>query len=407
MRPPTAGQIDRDGLVEMAQALVRIRSVNRPEDGLSEAPAAALVADWMRQRGWQPIVEEVAPGRPNVICTLDGGERGPTLLFEGHTDVVTEGDPAEWERDPFGGEIVDGVLHGRGSADMKGGLAAMLFAAAALDRERPFPGRVVLAVLADEEGMMLGAKQFVARGHARGVDAAVICEPEGGELCLTQKGAIRARLTATGRMAHGAMPDQGVNPLPSLAACIVAAHHLERELQETHGRDEHLGLPYVTPTVVHAGHPDQINVIPAAGSLALDIRTIPGIDHAELIDRLRLLAAVAGRETGTHVELEVVDDRPPTATPPYTTIATALAEAHAAVVGEPAPIGGVPGTTDGTILWRDAGIPVVTYGPGGKWIAHQANEFCAVDEIVSAAEVYLETARRFLAAAPESGLTDA
>lgn len=393
------GSIDRDALIAFTQALVRIQSVNRPEDGLSELAAAEYVAEWMRARGWQPIVEEVAPGRPNVICTLNGGEPGPTLLFEGHTDVVTEGDRSEWQRDPFGGEIVDGMLWGRGSADMKGGLAAMLFAAAALDDERPFAGRLVLAVLADEEGMMLGAKGFVAAGHARGVDAAIICEPEGGELCLTQKGAMRVRLTATGRMAHGAMPDQGINPLPALAAYIAAAADLEAELQAPHGRDEHLGLPYVTPTVVRGGHPDQINVIPATGTLALDIRTTPLIDHEELIDRLRQLAGEIGKRTGTRLDLELIDDRPPTRTPSDAPVARALAAAHRAVVGHDALIGGVPGTTDGTILWRDAGIPVVTYGPGGKWIAHQANEHVAVDEIVTCAEVYLEAARRFLGGA--------
>lgn len=393
------GSIDRDALIAFTQALVRIQSVNRPEDGLSELAAAEYVAEWMRARGWQPIVEEVAPGRPNVICTLNGGEPGPTLLFEGHTDVVTEGDRSEWQRDPFGGEIVDGMLWGRGSADMKGGLAAMLFAAAALDDERPFAGRLVLAVLADEEGMMLGAKGFVAAGHARGVDAAIICEPEGGELCLTQKGAMRVRLTATGRMAHGAMPDQGINPLPALAAYIAAAADLEAELQARHGRDEHLGLPYVTPTVVRGGHPDQINVIPATGTLALDIRTTPLIDHEELIDRLRQLAVEIGKRTGTRLDLELIDDRPPTRTPSDAPVARALAAAHRAVVGHDALIGGVPGTTDGTILWRDAGIPVVTYGPGGKWIAHQANEHVAVEEIVTCAEVYLEAARRFLGGA--------
>lgn len=393
------GSIDRDALIAFTQALVRIQSVNRPEDGLSELAAAEYVAEWMRARGWQPIVEEVAPGRPNVICTLNGGEPGPTLLFEGHTDVVTEGDRSEWQRDPFGGEIVDGMLWGRGSADMKGGLAAMLFAAAALDDERPFAGRVVLAVLADEEGMMLGAKGFVVAGHARGVDAAIICEPEGGELCLTQKGAMRVRLTATGRMAHGAMPDQGINPLPALAAYIAAAADLEAELQARHGRDEHLGLPYVTPTVVRGGHPDQINVIPATGTLALDIRTTPLIDHEELIDRLRQLAGEIGKRTGTRLDLELIDDRPPTRTPSDAPVARALAAAHRAVVGHDALIGGVPGTTDGTILWRDAGIPVVTYGPGGKWIAHQANEHVAVEEIVTCAEVYLEAARRFLGGA--------
>jgi succinyl-diaminopimelate desuccinylase len=387
--------VDLTDAVALAQALVRIPSVNRPEDGLCEAPAAELIASWMRERGWSPVVEEVAAGRPNVICVLEGDAPGPTLLFEGHTDVVTEGDPAEWDRDPFGGEIVDGVLWGRGSADMKGGLSAMLYAAAFLDDTRPFPGRVVLAVLADEEGMMLGAKGFVAAGHAEGVDAAIICEPEGGEVCLSQKGAIRVRVAAEGRMAHGAMPERGANPVPALAAVAAAVLDVQRELQERCGADEHLGLPYLTPTVLRAGHPAQINVIPAAGSLALDIRTTPAVSHAELLDRLRAVVAELSAD-GVQLMLDVVDDRPPTSTPASSPIARAMMAAHRAVTGEEPRIGGVPGTTDGTILWRDAGIPVVVYGPGGKWIAHQANEHVDVGEIVTAARVYVDAARRFL-----------
>ncbi|HEX2222291.1 MAG TPA: M20 family metallopeptidase [Candidatus Limnocylindria bacterium] len=387
---------DPDEVVRLTQALVRIPSVNRPELGQSERPAAELVAAWMRERGWSPRIEAVAEGRPNVVCALEGDRPGPTLLFEGHTDVVTEGDRAEWQRDPFGAEIVDGVLWGRGSADMKGGLAAMLCAAAALDAERPWPGRIVLAVLADEEGMMLGAKRFVAAGHARGVDAAIVCEPEAGQLCLTQKGAIRARVTAVGRMAHGAMPDRGVNPLPALAGFVAAAAELERRLTTEVGEHPHLGRPYVTPTVLRAGDPAQINVIPGSGTLALDIRTVPGIDHEELIDRLWQAAAQVGRDTRTRLELTVIDDRPPTEIGADEPIARAVALAHRDVVGREPEIGGVPGTTDGTILWRDAGIPVVVYGPGGKWIAHQANEHVAVDELRRCVEIYRRAARRFL-----------
>jgi succinyl-diaminopimelate desuccinylase len=102
--------IDRDALVAFAQELVRVESVNDPERGRSEAPAAALVERQMRAFGWEPAVEEVEPGRPNVVAVLDGGEPGPTLLFEGHTDVVTEGARELWSFDPFGGEIRDGRL---------------------------------------------------------------------------------------------------------------------------------------------------------------------------------------------------------------------------------------------------------------------------------------------------------
>ncbi len=283
---------------------------------------------------------------------------------------------------------------------MKGGLAAMLYAARALHLAGPFPGRLVLAALADEEGMMLGAKTFVAWGHAGRMDGAVICEPEAGELCIAQKGAIRLCLTASGRMAHGAMPEHGRNPIPVLAAYAAALAPLQAELHERTPLHPMLGRPYLTPTMLRAGRGEQLNVIPGRGWLGLDVRTVPGVDHAALIERLRAVGAEIGAAEGVDLGLEVIDDRPPTEVAADAPVARALADAHRAVTGEEPVLGGVPGTTDGTILWRDAGVPVVVYGPGGKWIAHQANEYVELDEIVRCAEVYLETARRFLSEAP-------
>ena len=387
--PPPVPQVDAGALVAFAQALVRVPSVHRPEAGQTEAAAAALVAERMRGFGWTPVVEEATPGRPNVVAVVEGGLPGPTLLFEGHTDVVTEGDPADWSRDPFGGEIAGGRLYGRGAADMKGGVAAMLYAAAALAAAGPFPGRLLVAALADEEGLMLGVKDFVRRGHAAGVAAAIVCEPEGGEVCVAQKGAIRALVDVRGRMAHGAMPQHGVNPIPPLADVVRRCRELEAALQAEAGAHPLLGVPYVTPTLLEAGSPDQLNVIPGRARLGLDIRTTPAVDHPALLARLEGLCGEAG-------SLTVVDDRPATETPAWHPVVRALVEAHEAVRGAPPPLGGVPGATDGTILWRDAGVPIVTCGPGGKWIAHQVDEFVEVDDLVAYAEVYVEAARRFL-----------
>lgn len=388
--------VDHEGVVTLTQQLVRVPSVNRPDEGLSEAPAAALVAERMRELGWEPLVEEAAPGRPNVIATVEGGLPGPTLLFEGHTDVVSEGDPESWAHPPFSGEIVDGRLLGRGAADMKGGVAAMIHAVAALQARGPFPGRVRVAALADEEGLMLGVKDFVARGHADDVDAAIVCEPEAGEVCTTSKGSVRVRVDARGVMAHGAMPDHGCNPVPALARYAMAMVDLEEELQDEVGRHPTLGWPFVTPTVALAGDLDQINVICAHAQLAVDIRITPTVDTERLLARMREHAEAIGKECEVALELSVVDDRPSTETPESAPITRAMVEAHEAVTGERAVIGGVPGATDGTILWRDANLPVVVYGPGGKWIAHQVDEYVDVEELCRAADVYVEAAHRFL-----------
>lgn len=392
--------LDRQALITFTQRLVRVPSVNQPELGRSEAAAVAVVVEQAAEFGWTVDVEEVAPGRPNAIIRVDGGLPGPTLLFEGHTDVVTEGDHADWTVDPFGGEIIEGKLYGRGSADMKGGVAAMMFATRALQLAGPFPGTIILAILCDEEEMMIGVHDFVAKGHADGVSGAIVCEPEAGEVCNVHKGAIRLRVDVAGTMSHGAMPHQGRNPIAAMSRFIERARQIEERLQAEHGDHPQLGLVYLTPTHIAAGSLPQLNVIPAPGLCTFDIRTIPGVDHAALLDELETVASSLGDELDVQFTLEALVDRAPTDTPVTDPIVIAVADAHRAVTGEEPVYGGVPGTTDGTILWRDANLPVVVYGPGGKWIAHQKDEFVTIDELVSAAEVYVEAAARFLHAAP-------
>ena len=392
-------RVDEDAVVAFTQELVRIRSVNDPGAGTAELPAAMLVEERMRAFGWDPQVTEVAPGRPNVVAVIDGGGGpGPTLMFEGHTDVVTEGDLGAWSFDPYAGDIVEGRLRGRGSADMKAGVAAMLYAAKALVDAGPFPGRLVLGALVDEEGLMLGAKAFARSPLAAEIDGAICCEPEEGEICAVSKGAVRLLITFEGAMAHGAMPQHARNPLPVAAGFISRIAALQDDLLTEHGAHEHLGQTFVTPTVVLGGDTDQINVIPARAVVCLDIRTIPGVDHVELNGRITELAGACGEAARVSATVEVVDDRPAVDTPVSHPMIVALAGAHEAVTGSPAVYGGVPGATDGTILTRDGGIPTVVYGPGGKWIAHQADEYVETSAIVEATRVYAETARRFLGA---------
>jgi len=394
-------EVDADAVVAFTRDLVRVPSVNDPAGGRCEAPAAGLVAQRMREFGWSPWVEEVAPGRPNVIAVVEGGGGpGPTLVFEGHTDVVTEGDPAGWTVDPFGAEVRDGRLWGRGSADMKSGVAAMLYGVRALQLAGPFPGRVKVCALVDEEGMMLGAKHFVAAGHADGVDGAIVCEPEEGEICAVAKGAIRLTIRLHGRMAHGAMPQHARNPLLAASRFVLALADVEAGLQDRHGAHELLGEVYLTPTVVGGGTPEQCNVIPGTATVCVDVRTVPGVDHASVVEQVQAAAEDAAAPESVRVSVEVVDDRPPVDTPVGSPVVRALAAAHTAVTGEEPRYGGVPGATDGTILTRDGGLETVVYGPGGKWIAHRSDEYVEVDDIVRCARVYAEAARLFLHGLP-------
>lgn len=395
--PTTEIAIDAEAAVAFTQDLIRLRTVNATGATDVERPAADLVAALFTEFGWQHEVVEVAPGRPNVIAVVDGhGGEGPTLMFEGHTDVVTEGDPAAWSVDPYGAEIRDGKLWGRGAADMKSGVAAMIYGVRALQQAGPFPGRIVLGVLCDEEGMMLGAKAFAASPLAAEIDGVIVCEPEGYEVCTSARGGIRLRLELTGVMAHGAMPQEGKNPIVAGARIVEALARAQTWAEVRFGTHPHAGSVTVTPTVLHGGDPDQLNVIPAHGLVGVDVRTIPGTDHAELIARIRHEAEEAAATAGVTVGLTVVDDRPAIEIPEDHPVVAGLVAAHELVHGSRPPFGAVPGTTDGTVLTRDAGLPTVVYGPGGKWIAHQKDEYVEVREIGEYTRVYAEAARHFL-----------
>ena len=400
-------RIDADEVVELTRALVRIPSVYRPGDpDATEARVAAFVLAWFRREGFQVEVQEVAPGRCNVIGWI--GEKAPgqkSLLLEGHTDVVTEGDPSGWSWPPFGGELVNGRIYGRGAADMKSGLAAAMVAAAAFRRAGVMPrGKLVVGALVDEEDGMLGVRHFVTTAIGRELDAAIICEPEDNELCLEQRGVVWARFRARGRMAHGAMPEAGLNPIASLGTILREIPALERRLRKRCERSRYLRPPTVTPTIIQGppagvGAP-QSNVIPAVAEMTLDVRLTAGIDAdgvRALLEQLCLKAAEA--YPGVTVEWEPVHPfRLATRVERAEPLVQAMVRGVKAATGRAPKYGGVPGSTDGTILRMELGVPIVTCGPGNRLIPHQANEYVETAEIVAAARIYVASALSYLEA---------
>jgi succinyl-diaminopimelate desuccinylase len=392
--------IDREELARLAQELVRIPSVYRPEEAEgNEARVARFLTEYLEREGLDVSVEAVAPGRPNVWAAWDGVRPGKTLLFEAHTDVVTEGRAEDWEHPPFAAEKVGDRIYGRGACDTKGNLAAAVVAVKAIkDSGVPFPGRLVLCHPVDEEGMMAGIKAFIEGGHAERVDGAVICEPEENQLCIKQKGALRVEVIVRGRMAHGAMPLSGVNPVTRAAKFVVAVEELEAEEVERHGEDPFLGYPSLTPTILlgpDRGEP-QLNVIPASAYVALDIRTVPSQSHEELVRRLEeRLSKLESEDPDFDATLEVIEERSPTETSMEDPLVGAMSAAYRDLTGEEPRYNGVPGATDGTYLSTWAGVPIVTTGAGDREIPHHRDEWVSVDELLSTCRLYAATAMYF------------
>ncbi|HYR39638.1 MAG TPA: M20 family metallopeptidase [Methylomirabilota bacterium] len=399
------GQISADEVVELTRALVRIPSVYRPgETGANEAEVASFVEGWFRREGLPVEVQEVAPGRPNVLSWI--GEKGPgrrCLLLEGHTDVVTEGDAAEWTWPPFGGELRDGRIYGRGAADMKSGLAAAMVTLAAFKRAGVTPGgKLVVGALVDEEDGMIGVRHLVETPAGRELDAAIICEPEENELCLEQRGVVWARIRARGHMAHGAMPEAGANPITALGALLREVPALEKQLRKLCQKSRHLKPPTVTPTIVQGpprgvGAP-QSNVIPALAEMTLDVRLTPGIDAEGMRGELEALCRKAEAAVpGVKLEWEPVNAfRLATSVDKAEPIAQAMMHGVRKATGRAPRYGGVPGSTDGTILRMELGIPIVTCGPGNRLIPHQVDEYVEVQELVEAARIYAASALKYL-----------
>lgn len=394
--------VEEKEVVALTQQLIRIPSVYRPGvAGGNEERVARYVEALLRDLGLRVYYEEVEPGRPNVIAYYDSGKPGKTLLFEAHTDVVTEGDVANWSYDPFGATIANGRIYGRGACDTKGNLAAAICAVKTIQRSQiPFSGRILLCIPCDEEGMMIGIKHFIRRGWASGVDGAIICEPEENQLCITQKGAMRVIVRTYGKMAHGAMPLTGINPNTRMARLLLRLEQLEQAEKARLGEHPMLGWSSITPTVVQApvkGEP-QLNVMPDQCLAMLDIRTVPGQEHSELRKKMEaILAELAQEDRHFRATLEVIEDRPWTQTAEDNPVVQAVAESYQAITGRPPVYNGVPGATDGTYL-HQAGIPIITTGAGDRHIPHHADEYVAVDQLVETTHLYARSALAFLGA---------
>lgn len=392
--------VDEQEVVRLTQELVRIPSVYRPDQpGGNEERVALFVADHLRNMGLEVYYEEVVPGRPNVIAIYDFGRPGKTLLFEAHTDVVTEGDREVWSYDPFGAAIANGRIYGRGSCDTKGNLAAAICAVKAIQRSKqPFAGKILLCIPCDEEGMMIGIKDFIRRGWADQVDAAIICEPEENQLCITQKGAMRAILRTFGKMAHGAMPLTGINPNTRMARAILELEELERKEMARLGEHPMLGWPSITPTILQApvkGDP-QINVVPDQCMTTLDIRTVPGQHHDVLQAEMQAILQRLGREDEKfRATLEVIEERPWTLTAMEEEVVKAVASSYREVTGKEPVYNGVPGATDGTFLHK-AGIPILTTGAGDRHIPHHADEYVDIAQLVESTQLFALSALTFL-----------
>jgi acetylornithine deacetylase len=358
-------------LAELTTALVRAESVNPSLDpaGSGEAAAAHIAADWAMAHGLHVELEDVAAGRPNLL--VHGGRgSGPTVMLLGHLDTV--GGAAM--NDPFAAEVRGGCVHGRGSYDMKGAVAAALVAARELDRDG-FDGSIVVACAADEEHASLGAERLVAHGPR--ADFVLVCEPTDERLCVAHRGFAGFEIEVRGRAAHGSRPDLGIDAIAATGVVLTRLEQLAADLL-ARGPTPLLATPSIHASVISGGQ--EFSSYPDRCLLQGERRTLPGETDDEIAAEVAALAA------GVDATTRLVFSRPPLATDPAHALPQAVARAAGTESFE-----GVPFWTDGA-LFAAAGIPTVIYGPRGDG-AHAGEEWVEVESLVRCAGVYAEAAR--------------
>jgi len=378
--------------VALARALVRIPSVNPglEEGGQGEAEVTHAVATWLEGWGFAVRRLEVAPGRYNVVARHPAdpadGRGGPTLLFNGHLDTVGV---AGMTVPPFEGLVEDGRLIGRGACDMKGGVAALLSASAALARSG-HPGTVLVALTADEEHASLGMQALVGAGIE--ADAAVVCEPTSLAVMPAHKGFVWLRAVFRGLAAHGSRPDVGIDAVRHAALYIAALDGLAARLA---GVTPHplLGLPSFHVGTIQGGSAP--SVYPEQCEVVLERRTLPGED-LDLVEREfgEVLGELGRTEPALDALLELGLSRPGSEVARDAPLVRGLLDA-AAAEGVERRVEGMSAWVDGAYL-NEAGIPAVCFGPGSIAQAHSADEWAPTDEIERCARTLERFTRTFL-----------
>jgi succinyl-diaminopimelate desuccinylase len=398
----------REELVGLTRALVRVPTVNPPGENYREA--CALVAERLAGQGFATefVRGEGTPGdsdrypRWNLVARREGARPGPCVHFNGHVDVVEVGQG--WTTDPFGGALIDGRVYGRGSCDMKGGLAAAMVAVEAFLALAPdFAGAIEISATADEETGGYGGVAHLARlGYFDRVDHVIIPEPLNKDrVCLGHRGVWWAELETFGRIAHGSMPFLGdcavrhmgaviaemeASLFPALAAKRTAMPVVPEAARASSLNINSLHGGQAEPPADFTGWPSP--VVPDRCRMVIDRRFLAEEDIAEVKAEFRATVERARGRLDFGYRIRDMHEVLPVMTEPDAPVAAALARAVRAVLGREADFVVSPGTYDQKHIDRIGRLRnCVAYGPGILDLAHQPDEYVGVEDMLDAATV--------------------
>jgi acetylornithine deacetylase len=371
-----------DPAIRFLRNLVAINSVNPTlvPGAPGEAAVADAIASEMRRLGLDVSVEEVVPGRPNVIGVLEGRAKGRSLMFCGHTDTVG----VAGMTDPFIPVERNGRLYGRGSQDMKGGVAAMIAAAGQLAERGLAAGRVIVAAIVDEEHSSVGADALVRKWTA---DAAVVTEPTDLEIAIGHKGFAWVEVEVAGKAAHGSRPKDGEDAILRMGRVLGQLELLDRQLQL---RPAHalVGTGSLHASFVNGGH--ELSSYPDRATLQMERRTLPGEPESTALDEVQaILDGLSGTDPTFRAAARHLFSRPAYEVPADHVLPRALSEAVSSG-GRIPRITGASFWTDAAVLGH-AGIPSILFGPGGAGL-HSIEEYVNVEDVLTCRAALIELA---------------
>lgn len=378
--------VDADRLTGLLRRLVTTESINPSliSTARGEGAIAALLAAECRAAGMEVRLDDVAPGRPNVVARVRGRRPGRRLMFNGHMDTVG----IEGMSDPFGGSVADGRLYGRGAFDMKGSLAAMVEAGRMVAARGLEYGELVLAFVIDEEYASLGTADLIRRERP---DAAVVTEPTGLDVCVGHRGFVWARVETAGRAAHGSRFADGDDAIARMGHVLAALDRLEHEILPARPHPL-MGRASIHASTIAGGL--GLSTYPDRCTLEIERRTLPGERDEDVTAELHGVVEEARRSSpGLAAKIEIVLSRPAYEIEPGAPIVHDLRASVRAVRGTSPRVVGELAWLDSALL-GEAGIPTVIFGPAGAG-AHAAEEWVNVTTVADCARVLADVVSRF------------
>lgn len=364
--------------LELTRALVRFDTINPPGN---ERPCTEHLGRILEDAGFAVSYHEFAETRTSLVARISGRIDAKPLCFTGHIDTVPLG-ATPWSVEPFAADIADGKLYGRGTSDMKSGVAAFVVATIGLARELETGSGVVLVITAGEETGCEGAFHLVELGNVLGdAGAIVVAEPSSNLPFIGHKGALWLKAVASGITAHGSMPELGVNAVYKAARTISQLEEFDFNV----ARHPVLGKPTLNVGTVHGGI--NINSVPDRAEVGIDIRTIPGQDHGSVRRGLESYL-------GDDMKMDTLVDVEAVWTDPENAWMQEVFAIMAPLLGEEIEAQTATYFTDAAALTPAyGGVPTVILGPGEAQMAHQTDEYCLVYRIDQAVEAYQQLAR--------------